>query len=1059
MLNRSLGLPFRWPRKLRGLRKLGLSLLAAMLGGWCARGADPAPGGCPTFDELRSLSFLDSGATAGRLKIIDQRLASDASPNGLVGFKDMSDPLAVQDLIATLCEPGNKVSFWVGWYTRDGTKVWGLSTASTAAGLSKQISANLKSAPFWDKLLVPPAGSDVSYNKHTAPWIEISSTNGGWKPALKKRAEEVGDPVLGRKVDDWVERNRRYAQIAAQIGALTGTAEAAGKGYPFTGRGMTLFSYAEALGHAMQQVRDVEQLLSSLVGKTAEELARATDIFTSSSDYLDSVARASVQALLPTRRSFTGTYGSISAAGVEKGLGISFPPGQDPFSPKAHLTVTEDGGVLALEGDALMLSGETEDGGQAGGPGNGSAPSTFRIKLQPPPWESPGFIPSLLAEDGFRAVQDVWKASLMTLNASVSLKWLEEPPGYMIGDPYDIVEFMEPISATFGPADRPAEWDTLQEIAPTMPPGQPLVFHPDLLDGLGADPRTPSSRPDFLQHNFLSFVCGKATDAYGVSTGFVYRADGRHLLLVYMTTGRNFHGSFEKGDVSASVVGESIGEVLAAFELDPATTRDRREPPAIVVGGPSEVTVFLGQALDLQATVVGKYTNLTWRRGLVPVATNSLLFHRANASLADSGDYVVTASNEDGLGVSKPVRVRVLPAPVPASYEEYRRSNLGNGVDTRMAQGDSDPDGDGFPNFLEMVMGGNPLDPATPALSLTSAGVFSLVEYLRPRTPPGGVIPVLQSAPTRDGPWTRVTNVADVFPRGDTQESVSLVLPRVPENAYLRFGASSGPEYAVSRAVPVESHPPVIEASPADQVVVAGKAVRLAVLASGAGPLLYQWRKDGVTLPGQTNSVLERQASRAEDSGLYQVRVSNAAGMVLSSPGRLEVKTSQTVSGRPSILKQSERVVAVLGRGVALWVQATGAEPLTYSWDRGGQDLPAAGNGPMLVLPKAQSTDAGTYRVTVKNGSGSVVSAPITLVLEAGILSVAPSETGDHPMGRIPLLLDLSGAASFMLESSPGLSGEPWSPVQGLDGNDGLSLSIQPVNADAKTRFFRLRRN
>jgi hypothetical protein len=66
-----------------------------------------------------------------------------------------------------------------------------------------------------------------------------------------------------------------------------------------------------------------------------------------------------------------------------------------------------------------------------------------------------------------------------------------------------------------------------------------------------------------------------------------------------------------------------------------------------------------------------------------------------------------------------------------------------------------------------------------------------------------------------------------------------------------------------------------ILSQPVGQVATPGSTVTMAVTASGTGPLRYQWKKNGVNLPGQTNASLTLANVQAADAGSYTVVVAN----------------------------------------------------------------------------------------------------------------------------------------------------------------------------------------
>jgi len=89
------------------------------------------------------------------------------------------------------------------------------------------------------------------------------------------------------------------------------------------------------------------------------------------------------------------------------------------------------------------------------------------------------------------------------------------------------------------------------------------------------------------------------------------------------------------------------------------------------------------------------------------------------------------------------------------------------------------------------------------------------------------------------------------------------------------------------RAAPL----PSILSQPVSQSVPAGTQVTFSVVAGGTGPLSYQWRKDGVDIPGAQASTLAIPNAASRDEGSYQVLVTNRLGSVLSTAATLRVLT------------------------------------------------------------------------------------------------------------------------------------------------------------------------
>jgi glucose/arabinose dehydrogenase len=84
--------------------------------------------------------------------------------------------------------------------------------------------------------------------------------------------------------------------------------------------------------------------------------------------------------------------------------------------------------------------------------------------------------------------------------------------------------------------------------------------------------------------------------------------------------------------------------------------------------------------------------------------------------------------------------------------------------------------------------------------------------------------------------------------------------------------------------------PPGIVAHPSDQVVLAGEDATFEVVASGAEPLVYQWQRNGVAIPGATSSTYTlSQVTQGDDGALFEVLVTNEFGTETSNAARLSV--------------------------------------------------------------------------------------------------------------------------------------------------------------------------
>jgi hypothetical protein len=94
---------------------------------------------------------------------------------------------------------------------------------------------------------------------------------------------------------------------------------------------------------------------------------------------------------------------------------------------------------------------------------------------------------------------------------------------------------------------------------------------------------------------------------------------------------------------------------------------------------------------------------------------------------------------------------------------------------------------------------------------------------------------------------------------------------------------------AVQKITLMLGTPPVITSQPQCGSFGCGSNVSLTVTASGTGPLSYQWRLNGASLAGATNSSVTFSSVQYTNAGLYTVLVSNGAGSVASAPAIVNV--------------------------------------------------------------------------------------------------------------------------------------------------------------------------
>lgn len=230
----------------------------------------------------------------------------------------------------------------------------------------------------------------------------------------------------------------------------------------------------------------------------------------------------------------------------------------------------------------------------------------------------------------------------------------------------------------------------------------------------------------------------------------------------------------------------------------------------------------------------------------------------------------------------------------------------------------------------------------------------------------------------------------------------------------------------------VPSQPILLSYDPADAVIALGAYYSLYVSAYGSPPFAYQWFTNGTPVPSATNDYYPLWPASLADSGAYSVVVTNLYGAATSRVAQVSISTAL-----PSIVSGPDPEVAELSPGDYAYfgVQASGPEPLSYSWRRVG-DAAELGYWNYLYF-SVDPTNSGLYRVIVTNNNGAVTSrvsvlavAPVTalgVALDAPSLSI----TNYHPWWPM------------------------WSPdVTGTNAHDGLCAARSPAIGDWDSATF-----
>lgn len=168
----------------------------------------------------------------------------------------------------------------------------------------------------------------------------------------------------------------------------------------------------------------------------------------------------------------------------------------------------------------------------------------------------------------------------------------------------------------------------------------------------------------------------------------------------------------------------------------------------------------------------------------------------------------------------------------------------------------------------------------------------------------------------------------------------------------------------------VESGPPRFSGLPEQVVTHVGGGATLRARVTGTRPVALQWYHEGGLIDGATAPWLLLSDLPASAAGTYALVASNSVGV---STQIVDLVTRP----EPSLDQLPSKRTLLVGAPACLRVEASGAGPLDYRWQRNGVAVQDGGrisgaNSPALCFDPAEYGDTGDYSIVLKNSHGSM---------------------------------------------------------------------------------------
>jgi uncharacterized repeat protein (TIGR02543 family) len=431
-------------------------------------------------------------------------------------------------------------------------------------------------------------------------------------------------------------------------------------------------------------------------------------------------------------------------------------------------------------------------------------------------------------------------------------------------------------------------------------------------------------------------------------------------------------------------------------------------PPTITTQ-PISQTVMTGANVSFTVAASGTPPlTYQWKKNGVSIAgATAATLSLANVQVGDSGSYTAVVSNGGGPASSNPATLTVLPplsAPVITTQPAGRMATVGDNVSfTVVATGNPTP------SYQWRKDGVNIAGANAPTLSLTNVQVGDSGAYTVfisnsegsvtsvPATltvPQPSIPPAITTQPVSRGASVGQNVTFAVVATGNPaptyqwkKNGVDIAGATAATLSISNVQLADAATYTVvvlNKAGTITSNPatldiaPFISSQPVSRTLTVGSSVSFTVVAAGSPAPTYQWKKNGVALPGATADTLMLSNVQLADAGIYTVALTNTAGSLQSSPATLSIT--------------SPGGVVIMNDSFADGERASLAPPGSATWLKAQSSTVAA------VAPGSAQFTWNTTSADMISGVFTTAGSPVTLgVGDTLTLAVTFSFTGLNP--------------------------------------------------------------